>query len=223
MASQASPGSMTWRRSTLPDAPVASDGGTLRTSDAGPRWYALWTRSRHEQMVREHLDYKRIETFLPTVIRWRRWKDRKKKLGWPLFPGYCFARFDARDSLPVRTCAGVVSIISIASKPAPIPDHEIEDIRQLVESKLAYAPCPLIYEGMMVEVWNGPLKGVVARLVRKGRNARLLLALELIGGAVSAEVDAADVRPLPLAEPTPRPELTPACGTRRPAPTHTPS
>ena len=217
----ASPGSMTWRRSTEPDAPVASGGGMLPTLDAGPRWYALWTRSRHERMVREQLDYKRIETFLPTVARWRRWKDRKKKLDWPLFPGYCFARFDAREPLPVRTCSGVVSILSIASKPAPIPDHEIEDIRQLVESKLAYDPCPFIYEGMMVEVWNGPLQGVVARLVRKGRNARLVLALELIGGAVSAEVDAADVRPLPLAEPTPRPGLAPASGTRRPAPTHT--
>ena len=198
----AGPSSMTLRRSTMPDAPVASDGGTLSTSDAGSRWYALWTRSRHEQMVRQHLDQKRIETFLPTVIRWRRWRDRKKKLDWPLFPGYCFARFDAQEPLPVRTCAGVVSIVSIASKPAPIPDHQIEDIRQLVKSKLAYDPCPLIDEGMMVEVWNGPLKGVVARLVRKGRNARLVLALELIGGAVSAEVDAADVRPLPPPEPT---------------------
>lgn len=193
----------------MPDALVAPDGGTLPTSDSGSRWYALWTRSRHEKMVRRHLDHKRIETFLPTVISWRRWKDRKKKLDWPLFPGYCFARFDAREPLPVLTCAGVVGIVSIASKPAPIPDHEIEDIRQLVESKLAYDPCPLIDEGMMVEVWNGPLKGVVARLVRKGRNARLILALELIGRAVSAEVDAADVRLLPLAEPTPRPELVP--------------
>jgi hypothetical protein len=39
--------------------------------------------------------------FLPTVTRWSRWKDRKKKIDWPLFPGYCFARFNARERLPI--------------------------------------------------------------------------------------------------------------------------
>jgi transcription antitermination factor NusG len=41
---------------------------------------------------------------------------------------------------------------------APIPDHEIDSIRQLVESDLAYDPCPLIHEGDQVEVTHGPLK-----------------------------------------------------------------
>ena len=203
---------MTPRPSKTPDARMASDGGTLPTLDAGARWYALRTRSRHERAAREQLDYKRVEAFLPTVTRWRRWKDRKKKLDWPLFPGYCFARFDARKPLPVLTCWGVAGIVSVAGEPAAIADQEIEDIRQLVESQLAYDPCPLIHEGMMVEVCSGPLEGVVGRLVRKRGNARLVLALELIGRAVSAEVDAADVRPLRLAGPTSRAGSTAASG-----------
>jgi transcription antitermination factor NusG len=48
---------------------------------------------------------------------------------------------------------------------------------------------------MVVEVTHGPLKGVVGRLVRKGSRARLILSVDLIGQAVSVEVDAADVRP----------------------------
>jgi transcription antitermination factor NusG len=157
-------------------------------------WFALWTRSRHEQVVREQLKQKRIEAFLPTITKWSRWKDRKKKIDWPLFPGYCFARFDPRDHLPILKCVGVVNIISFGGDPAPIPEHEIEGIRQLVESDLAYDPCPMIREGMMVEVMHGPLKGVVGRLVRKGAHARLVLTVDLIGQAVSVEVDAADVR-----------------------------
>ena len=47
---------------------------------------------------------------------------------------------------------------------------------------------------MMVEVVHGPLKGVIGRLVRKGAHARLVLSVDLIGQAVSVEVDAADVR-----------------------------
>ena len=157
-------------------------------------WFALWTRSRHEQVVREQLERKQIETFLPTVARWSRWKDRKKKIDWPLFPGYCFARFDTRQRLLVLKCTGVVNIVSIEGEPAPIPEHEIDGIRQLVESDLAYDPCPLVREGQMVEVVHGPLKGVVGRLVRKGAHARLVLSVDLIGQAVSVEVDAADVR-----------------------------
>jgi transcription antitermination factor NusG len=174
----------------------------LRAADLVPatgheaQWFALWTRSRHEQVVREQLQQKHIEAFLPTVTRWSRWKDRKKKIDWPLFPGYCFARFNPRDArLPVLKCTGVVSIISFEGEPAAIPEHEIDGIRMLVESDLAYDPCPMIREGMMVEVIHGPLKGVTGRLVRKNEKARLVLSVDLIGQAVSVEVDAADVRP----------------------------
>ncbi len=158
-------------------------------------WFAIWTRSRHEQMVREQLERKQVEAFLPTVTRWSRWKDRKKKIDWPLFPGYCFARFDPRDKLSVLKCTGVVNIISFDTELAPIPESEINSIRQLVESDLAYDPCPMIHEGDMVQVTHGPLKGVSGRLVRKGTHARLVLSVEMIGQAVSVEVDAADVRP----------------------------
>jgi transcriptional antiterminator NusG len=160
-----------------------------------PAWYAIWTRSRHEQVVREQLERKGVEAFLPTITRWSRWKDRRKKIDWPLFPGYCFARFESGATLPVLTCAGVVSIVSFDGDLAPIPDEEIDAIRRLVGSDLQYDPCPLIREGTLVEVRHGPLKGVVGRLTRKGAHARLILAVDLIGQAVSVEVDAADVRP----------------------------
>ena len=163
-------------------------------ADPDVGWFALWTRSRHEQVVREQLERKQIESFLPTVTRWSRWKDRKKKVDWPLFPGYCFARFDPGERLPILKVPGVVSIISFEGEPAPIPEHEIDGIRQLVESDLAFDPCPMIHEGMMVEVMHGPLKGVVGRLMRKNEKARLVLSVDLIGQAVSVEVDAADVR-----------------------------
>jgi transcriptional antiterminator NusG len=158
-------------------------------------WYAIWTRSRHEQVVRDQIERKQLDAFLPTITRWSRWKDRKKKIDWPLFPGYCFARFDPAEALAILKCVGVVNIVSFDGKLAPIPEGEIESIRTLVASELQYDPCPLIREGMMVEVVYGALKGVVGRLVRKGAHARLVLSVELIGQGVSVEVDAADVKP----------------------------
>jgi transcription antitermination factor NusG len=181
---------MALTRSTEAESPAVR-----LADDADAQWYALWTRSRHEQVVREQLQQKRIDVFLPTVTKWSRWKDRKKKIDWPLFPGYCFARFNALERLPILKCTGVVNIISFQGEPAPIPEHEIDGIRRLVESDLAYDPCPMIREGMMVEVTHGPLRGVVGRLVRKNEKARLVLSVDLIGQGVSVEVDAADVRP----------------------------
>ena len=82
------------------------------SAPGAPSWYAIWTRSRHEQVVRQQLETKGIEVFLPTVMRWSRWKDRKKQVAWPLFPGYCFAKFSAADRVPVLSCVGAVGIVS---------------------------------------------------------------------------------------------------------------
>ena len=157
-------------------------------------WFAIRTRSRHEQVVQQQLERKPVEAFLPTVARWSRWKDRRKKVIWPLFPGYCFARFSSEHRLGVLRCSGVIGIVSFDGAPAPIAPHEIDDIRRLVDTDFLYDPCPLIREGMMVELVHGPLKGVVGRLIRKGTRARLVLAVNLIGRAVAVEVDASDVK-----------------------------
>jgi transcriptional antiterminator NusG len=162
--------------------------------DTSLRWYALWTRSRHEKLVHDRLGGSGIEVFLPTIVRWSYWKDRKKQIDWPLFPGYCFARFGAMDMSSVRACDGVASIVGISGDPSPIADREIEDVRRLLHSELSADPCPFVKEGAAVVVTHGPLRGVTGRLIRKGANARLVISIELIGRAVSVEMHAADVR-----------------------------
>jgi transcription antitermination factor NusG len=173
---------------------LAPPGAFLRASADVP-WFAVWTRSRHEARVAGQLEQKGIDAYLPTVARWSRWKDRRKRVEWPLFPGYCFVRIDPADSLTVLKCAGVVKLVSVDGRPAPIPEREIEDIRTLIASELSYDPCPLIKVGALVEVIAGPLKGVAGRLMRKGAHARLVLSVDLIGQGVSVQIDASDVRP----------------------------
>ena len=167
----------------MPDAPVL------------PAWFAVWTRSRHERRVFDQFQQRQLDSFLPTVVRWSRWKDRKKRIDWPLFPGYCFVRIDPAESLPVLKCSGVVSLVSSDGRPAVIPDLEIQGIRTLLSTDLSFDPCPLIKVGQMVEVASGPLRGVVGHLIRKGSHARLVLSVNLIGQGVSVQVDACDVRP----------------------------
>ena len=184
-----SPSDTTASHAQDPEEGIASE------TSATTRWYALWTRLRHEAVVRQQLERKRIEASLPTVTKWSRWKDRKKQIDRTLFPGYCFARFDLGSRLEVLKCSGVVNIVSFEGEVVPIPDVEIEGIRQLVESDLRHDPCPLVRDGMMAEGTHGRLRGVVGRLVRKGTHARLVLSVDMLGQAVSVEVDAADVKP----------------------------
>ncbi len=158
-------------------------------------WYALRTRSRHEKMVRDQLAARGVEPFLPLIERSRQWKDRRKLVAFPLFPGYCFARFPLSLRITVLGTKGVVQILGNHDGPVPVPDAEIQAVNLLVTSTLPYDPHPYLREGMQVEVIRGPLAGVRGILLRKGTRARLVIGVTLIHQAASVELDALDVAP----------------------------
>jgi transcription antitermination factor NusG len=159
-------------------------------------WYALRTRSRHEKRVRDQLAAQGVEPFLPLIERARRWKDRRKLVAFPLFPGYCFARFPVSLRVAVLSTKGVVQVLGNHDGPVPVPDAEIEAVRRLVTSTLPFDPHPYLREGMHVEVIRGPLAGVRGILLRKGTRARLVMGVTLINQAASVELDALDVAPV---------------------------
>jgi transcription antitermination factor NusG len=161
----------------------------------GHCWFALQTRSRHEKMVRHELAIRNIEEFLPTVKRLSQWKDRKKEIEFPLFPGYCFARFSLENRLAVLQSPGVVHIVG-AHRPEPIPDSEIESLRIVLNNRTRYELYPYLKEGCLVEVTKGPMQGVKGVFVRQARPYRLVLTINLIQRAVAVEVDASSVVPV---------------------------
>jgi transcription antitermination factor NusG len=172
-----------------------SDVGAAVIDDVAlaARWYVLRTRSRHEKVVRDQLVERSIEAFLPLYERWSRWKDRKKKIAFPLFPGYCFARFPLTERFRVLNVVGVAQLLGFSGRAEPVPDAEIEAIQRLTATTLQYDPHPFLTEGMEVEVIRGPLAGVRGRLLRKDRVARLVLAVTLIRQAAVVEIHPADV------------------------------
>ena len=66
-----------------------------------------------------------IECFLPVYKSVRRWKDRRKQLELPLFPGYVFVRIALQDRLRVLRLPGVVQFVTFQGKPAALPEPEI--------------------------------------------------------------------------------------------------
>jgi transcription antitermination factor NusG len=159
-------------------------------------WFAIQTLSRHEKVVRGQLQKRNVEHFLPTIQRLSQWADRKKKVEVALFAGYCFARLASEDRLPVLQSQGVVRLVGCMGRLEPIPDHEIDSLRTLsasYSSKLVSHP--YFEEGMLVEVTNGPLRGIKGRLIREARYARFVVSISLIQRSVAVEIDVDSVVP----------------------------
>ena len=66
--------------------------------------------SRHEKHVSRQLRERCIESFLSTYLSVHQWKDRRKELAFPLFPGYVFVRLSAEGRHRVFTIPGVFDL-----------------------------------------------------------------------------------------------------------------
>ena len=161
-----------------------------------PRWYACCTRARHEKFVAKQLQGLGVDHFLPLYRSLRRWKDRRKMIDLALFPGYVFVKIPLHIRTLVLGIPGMVRFVSFHGNPAPLSEHEIETLRGGLEQQVYAEPHPYLRVGRLVRVEHGPLAGVQGFLVRKKDRFRLVISLDLIQRSISAEVDAADVRPL---------------------------
>ena len=157
-----------------------------------PRWYACYTRARHEKQVESLLAQKGLESYLPVVPQLRQWKDRKKLVAWPLFPSYVFARFTLRDVHDVLVVPGVSTIVRVDGRPVPIPDDELENVRRFVgvvaQTGVVPEVRPLIQEGDWVRVVEGPFLGVEGRVVERRGRRRVLVGLGAIGQGIEVDM-----------------------------------
>jgi transcription antitermination factor NusG len=159
-------------------------------------WSAIYTRHQHEKTVAEMLTTKGFEVFLPLYDSVRRWKDRRKLLRLPFFPGYVFVRGAGTRRLPVVTTPGVHMILCEGDKVATIPEEEIESIRRAVDGDFRVEPHPFLKCGENVRVIRGALSGVEGILVRKKNLFRLVLSVSMLAQSVAVEVYAGDVEPV---------------------------
>lgn len=157
-------------------------------------WYAVTTRSRHEKVVAEQLWQKEIECFLPLRAVLSKWKDRRKKVQFPLFAGYLFVNVLMTERrLDILKIPSVANIVGLNGHPLPIPKEQIDSVKRLVFSTLPYDPYPYIAEGTRVEIIRGALKGLQGILLEKKSDCRFILSVSLIQQAVSCEVNCHDV------------------------------
>jgi transcription termination/antitermination protein NusG len=181
---------------TPPGGAIIPPGEFDRLVHSG--WYALYTRSRHEKKLLSELADRSIDVFLPMREVLSRWKDRKKRIWLPLFPGYIFVhQIDTPENrFRVLNLPGAVRFVGHEGHAERIPDEQIDAVRRFLETKIAVDPYPYIRVGQRVEIIAGALKGIQGILVQKKGRFRFVLRVDLIRQAVSIEIDASDVRPI---------------------------
>ena len=156
-------------------------------------WFAVYTCAQHERRVEQQFAERHIESFLPTYESVRRWKDRRMRLRLPVFPGYLFVRIALPDRLKILQTPSVVRLVSFNGQPHPVPERDIEFLRNWTANALRIEPHPYLAVGSRVRVIRGPLEGAEGILVRRKNIYRVVLSLDFICKSAAVEVDFQDV------------------------------
>ena len=156
-------------------------------------WLVLRTRSNHENIVERSLQQKEINSYLPRHRVVRRSKESKTTLEVPLFPGYVFVRPRLDQLEKLRCVRGACGFVVRGSKPAAMPQQELDAVRILAGSGAYLAVNPTLIPGQRVEVIAGPFMGVQGELIRVKSRNRLVINASLVSSSVSVEVDCGEI------------------------------
>ena len=161
-------------------------------------WYAVYTKPRHERKVSTQLIQEGMTTFLPEIERWSRRRDRKKKICYPIFPGYLFINTELNgcSRLKVIKTRGVVRILGSQGIPTAIPDNQIEAIQRIVDNNKEISPYPYMKTGQMVRVISGPLNGVEGIFVSEKDKGKLIISVDILHRSVSVAIEETNVEPI---------------------------
>jgi transcription antitermination factor NusG len=169
---------------------------TMEADYLQPRWYAVYTRSRHEKTVAEQLVHKSVDHFLPLYETIRNWKNGRFKVRLPLFPGYLFVHIPLRERLQVLQVPGVVGLVGFNGVPVALPQTEIETIRDAMSKGVQAHPHRYLKVGSRVRIKAGSLEGLQGILLRRKGQLRVVVSVDLIMRSIAIDIDASEVEPV---------------------------
>jgi len=177
-------------REIPPVAPLEEAGGES--------WYSLHTRPRHEKIVMQRLQERGVATYLPLITEVHRWSDRKKSVQVPLFSCYVFAKFvpNRNERLRVLRVEGVFGLVGANGEGSPIPDDQIEAVRNLVEGEIPWSSHPFLKIGQRVRIRSGALDGLEGILVSRNGDRTLVISIDAIQRSLAVRVEGYEVEPV---------------------------
>src|SRR5580692_9422952 len=146
-----------------------------------PKWFAVYTISRHEKRVAQHLTQREIEFYLPLYKSERKWSDGSRvTLDLPLFPGYLFVHIKRTERVRVLDVPGALAVVGGPGRePVAMPDEAIDALRTGLGMRRA-EPHPLLSVGQRARICSGALAGMEGVVLRWKNGFRVVLTLEHI-------------------------------------------
>jgi len=138
------------------------------------KWYALYTKPKHEFKAEIQLGEMGIECYLPKITQIKQWSDRKKKVIEPLFKSYIFIHVDNSERYIAVQAKSIVKIVNFHGTPATLPDWQIENLQKMLATNPDAFVSELIKIGTSVKIIEGPFAGVEGILAAYGNNESVL-------------------------------------------------
>lgn len=153
-------------------------------------WYAIYTKPRAEKKVFERLALSGFNAYLPLVTSIREWSDRKKKIVSPLISSYVFVNTNYDELFNALTIQGTSGILRYLGKPAIIRDHEIENLKILMNDSEQFTILEnnTFEKGEEVEVIKGPFTGLIGQSISIQGKHRIIVEIEAMGSRMAVNV-----------------------------------
>jgi transcription antitermination factor NusG len=167
--------------------PILAPGASTLAEFTGV-WWVAYTKPRFEKAFAWNLHHMGIQYFLPMVERTRIISGKKRHVVLPLFPSYVFFRGtddDRHAAMTTNRLCHVIDVIDQASL-----DKELLRIEQALLGKADLELCPYAAAGSRCRVSVGPFAGLEGTVEERAGRTRLVLRVDMLGQAVSMEVDA---------------------------------
>ena len=146
-----------------------------------PLWFAVATKSRHEQIAKAHLARQGYQIFLPTISLKKLRRGRWMPVVEPLFPGYLFVSLvlGADDPAPIRSTVGCVGLVRFGQTYTPVPSSLIAALQGAAGG--AFDALSPFNQGDTVRLIAGPFAGIEVVFDMDRGEDRAQVFLELLG------------------------------------------
>ena len=163
--------------------------GRPKTTSAGvlKSWYALRATYSRELKVQKLLNERGVRTFVPMTWKKRTINGKEENKLVPAVSNLCFAYATKSELDDFIRSFGDSPIAQFywdrtASRPLIVPEKSMEDfitVASSLDEDLIYLTeiSEKLREGQLVEVIEGPFKGVKGKIVRIKKNRRVLVEL----------------------------------------------
>lgn len=154
------------------------------------QWLVIYTQPRWEKKVHRLLSEKRIESYCPLNLVYRKWSDRVKKVEEPLFKSYVFVHVNESERSEVRFTDGVLNFVYWLGKPAVVKENEIDNIRRFLNEyqDVEVQPIEDIQPGSRLVITGGVLLSHEATAISVG-NKMVEVLIESLGCKLVAKIE----------------------------------